>query len=215
MTANLEDVRAELEELTTVLSELSEEEWDIPSACNGFRVRDVAAHLALARRPLNVRVAVALASGPRAFSRFAGDHAVKAADEIGSAGLLTELRERVRDPRSGFFGRTDRLPRMLADSATHLQDVRVGAGRRAAHDRERARSVLTAAVGLRGAGSWGTRERSLGLRLVASDVDWAHGEGVEVRGPYDGLLLALGGRPAGLPFLEGDGVETLATRMPR
>ena len=155
-----------------------------------------------------------LRDSPAAFSRFAGAHAVQTADETPPEQLLAELRERVAHPRSGFFARTDRTDRMLADYATHLQDVRIGVDRRAPHEVERARAVLTTAVRLRGPASWGTRERSKGLRLIATDVDWEHGEGTEVRGPYDGLLLAIGGRSAGLELLEGDGVTALATRMP-
>ena len=214
MTTKQTYVRDELDELTDVLSELSPEEWDGPSACDGFRVCDVAAHLALAHRPVEGRALVAMARGTTTFSRFAGVHAVQVANETPPEQLLAELRERVAHPRAGFFARIDRTDRMLADYATHLQDVRVGVNRRASHDAERARAVLAAAVQLRGPVSWSTRERSKGLRLIASDVDWAHGEGAEVRGPYDGLLLAIGGRPAGLALLEGEGVASLATRMP-
>ena len=108
----------------------------------------------------------------------------------------------------------DRTDRMLADYATHLQDVRIGVNRRVSHDAERARAVLTTAVRLRGLRAGARESDRRDLRLIATDVDWAHGEGAEVRGPYDGLLLAIGGRSAGLELLEGDGVTSLATRMP-
>jgi hypothetical protein len=45
------------------------------------------------------------------------------------------------------------------------------------------------------------------LRLEAEDVGWTHGSGQVVRGPYGALLLALGGRSAGLAHLSGDGVN--------
>ncbi len=40
---------AELTDLHGLLRELPDEEWDSPSACEGFRVRDVVAHLVLSR----------------------------------------------------------------------------------------------------------------------------------------------------------------------
>ena len=52
-----------------------------------------------------------------------------------------------------------------------------------------------------------------GLRLVATDVEWSHGDGPEVRGPGEAILLALTGRPAVLDELVGEGVATLRERV--
>jgi hypothetical protein len=54
------------------------------------------------------------------------------------------------------------------------------------------------------------RRRLRGLRLSATDVEWTAGDGVEVRGPVQALLLLLTGRtgPA-LPQLTGPGVQRL------
>ena len=55
------------------------------------------------------------------------------------------------------------------------------------------------------------RRRLRGVRLAATDVDWEAGEGVEVRGPIQALLLLLTGRTeAALPHLTGPGLERLA-----
>jgi len=55
------------------------------------------------------------------------------------------------------------------------------------------------------------RRRLRGLRLIATDVDWSAGEGVEVRGPVRALLLLLTGRiDAVRPQLSGPGVDRLA-----
>ncbi len=69
------------------------------------------------------------------------------------------------------------------------------------------------ALGMSRPVTWGVRERSDGLRLEADDVGWTHGSGPVVRGPYDALLLALGGRSAGLSHHSGDGVDLLAPRV--
>ena len=52
-----------------------------------------------------------------------------------------------------------------------------------------------------------------GLRLVATDVDHTVGDGPEVRGPAEAIVLALSGRPVGLPELQGAGVATLRDRI--
>ena len=55
------------------------------------------------------------------------------------------------------------------------------------------------------------RRRLRGLRLIATDVDWSAGEGVEIRGPVQALLLLLTDRTeAALPPLCGPGVDRLA-----
>lgn len=208
--ADLDHVRAELRELADLLETLPAADWDRNTACGGFRVRDVAAHLVLAREPVNRRTLSALARGPKGFSRLAGELSVAAGTARSPSELLSGLRRAAEHPRAGFLGRLDPLDNMLADHATHLQDVRVGLGLRAEHDPVRSRAVLDCAVRLWRPITWGTRERARGLRLVCTDADWAHGAGPEVSGPYDGLLLALGGRSAGVALLTGQGLPALA-----
>jgi hypothetical protein len=55
---------------------------------------------------------------------------------------------------------------------------------------------------------------SRGLRLIATDADWTHGErGPIVQGRAADLVSVLGNRQAMLPGLAGDGVEVLASRV--
>ena len=57
----------------------------------------------------------------------------------------------------------------------------------------------------------GTKRRIASLRLVASDVDWAHGP-AGVAGTAS-MLLVMTGRAAALNELSGEGVATLRARM--
>jgi hypothetical protein len=52
-----------------------------------------------------------------------------------------------------------------------------------------------------------------GLRLEASDLDWAWGSGPVVRGPSEALLMAMLGRGQATADLDGDGLATFAARM--
>ena len=54
--------------------------------------------------------------------------------------------------------------------------------------------------------------RIAGLRLQATDAEWAHGDGPEVSGPLLSLILAMTGRKAVHPDLSGDGVAELGRR---
>ena len=55
--------------------------------------------------------------------------------------------------------------------------------------------------------------RARGVRLVATDVDWSHGKGPEVRGTGEALLMVMAGRPDALADLDGAGVVRLAARV--
>jgi hypothetical protein len=56
------------------------------------------------------------------------------------------------------------------------------------------------------------KRRSTGVRMVATDIDWADGDGPEIRGTAMDLLLAMGGRRTVYGDLSGDGVAVLAAR---
>ena len=58
----------------------------------------------------------------------------------------------------------------------------------------------------------GSKTRVEGLRLTATDATWTHGEGPDVSGPLQSLILAMTGRKQVLEDLSGDGVSILAMR---
>ena len=52
-----------------------------------------------------------------------------------------------------------------------------------------------------------------GLRFVATDIGWKHGDGPEVQGTGEALVLAVAGRRVVLGELRGDGVAILSGRI--
>src|SRR4029078_11293753 len=58
-----------------------------------------------------------------------------------------------------------------------------------------------------------SKKRAAGMRFKATDITWTHGDGPEVQGPGEALLVALAGRPVALDELTGDGLETLRGRL--
>jgi len=52
-----------------------------------------------------------------------------------------------------------------------------------------------------------------GVRLSATDVDWVYGDGLEVTGPAEALIMAMAARPDALNQLVGPGKALLAQRI--
>jgi uncharacterized protein (TIGR03083 family) len=98
----------------------------------------------------------------------------------------------------------------LADGVIHHQDIRraLGIPRTVPPDRLRAALPIAAK-----APTLPSKSNVKGLKLVASDVDWVHGEGSEIRGPGEAMLMAMTGRPDALDDLTGPGVPELAARI--
>jgi uncharacterized protein (TIGR03083 family) len=115
-----------------------------------------------------------------------------------------------RDPWAG----TCRVfpPRLtLLDRLTHHQDIRRALG----HPRTIPEGRLLATLdGTPTLGSvFGARRRTKGLHLRATDVDWTWGDGPEVTGPGEALLMAMLGRGQALGDLDGEGHATFAARL--
>ncbi|HVE94198.1 MAG TPA: maleylpyruvate isomerase family mycothiol-dependent enzyme [Acidimicrobiales bacterium] len=186
---------------------LPEQDWERPSLCDGWRVRDVVGHILYGNE-------VKLWTLPFRLARygFSSDRSGKAYSIARAEGRspteLVDAFER-RDPWAG----TCRVfpPRLtLLDRLVHHQDIR----RALNHTRTIPDERLVAALdGTPKLGSvFGARRRTRGLRLEATDLDWSWGDGPAVQGPGEALLMAMLGRDAALADLAGEGVETLASR---
>lgn len=192
--------------LAGLLDELDEAAWDQPSLCSDWRVRDVAAHVALT--PQSPGVLRILGMGVRArgdFDALNRDLAVAHADRLGAT-VASELRRLADSRRKPAITTLDNL---LFDTLVHVQDVAVPAARPVAMPLTAAREGAER-VWRMGWPFW-ARRRLRGVRLIATDVEWTGGHGAEVRGPVQALLLLLTGRTGtALPQLTGPGVQRLA-----
>jgi hypothetical protein len=120
-----------------------------------------------------------------------------------------------RHARSSFVPPGFGLPTPLTDAVVHSADVRwaLGDGHADWGRPERLRPVLGFLVSPMAVGGFLPPSRRSGLRLVATDQDWEHGAGAEVRGPSLSLALALLGRRPALDDLTGDGAAVLGARV--
>ncbi|GAB0106837.1 maleylpyruvate isomerase family mycothiol-dependent enzyme [Nocardia sp. JMUB6875] len=197
-------IRREREDLAALLRTLTPTEWETESLCAGWRVRDVVAHLLHDSMP----TATYLGDGVKA--RGSLDRLNAAQIRRARSWSTEELLSRVEASANTGLG-AKLMPRLsLADLVIHHQDIRRPLGRVREIPEDRLLAVLHNPDPFAGA-----PQRMRGLKLVASDVDWQHGEGPEVRGPGEAIALSLAGRAAALTDLHGDGLETLRTRVHR
>ncbi len=196
--------------LADLLDGLDDQQWLRPSLCAEWRVKDVAAHVALTpQSPGLLRI---LAKGLRARGDLQAvnrDMAVAHADRA-PAELVAELRTLAVSRRKPAITTLDNL---LFDTLVHVQDVALPLGLDATMP-PGAACEGAQRVWRMGWPFW-ARRRLRGLRLVATDVDWSAGYGSEVSGPIQALLLLLTGRPVMLHRLGGEGATVLAERLAR
>lgn len=205
MTATLMTMaHAERADLADFLSTLTPQDWQSPSLCTKWTVKDVVAHV----------ISYEELGAAGLLKRFAKGWVLRAnqvgVDEFSALRpeqLLEFLRSHL-EPRgltAGFGGMI-----ALVDGTIHHQDIRRSLGRPRTVPADRLQRVLGLVPGNPRLGA-GRRIR--GLRLRATDVEWTHGAGPEVSGPGEALLMAMTGRPAALADLEGPGQDTLAKRL--
>jgi uncharacterized protein (TIGR03083 family) len=198
-------VAAERASLIELLETLPESDWNHGSLCEGWRVRDVVAHIVLSANPGLGWILVNVLRARGNFDRAIRETAIRLADRTTPNQLLAALREGIT-LRSTPIGTTaaDRLMDLLV----HGQDIAVPLGITRQMPVDAARSALERI--------WATdgfRSRELSrYHLVATDTGWAVGSGPLVEGPVAALLLLVTGRRAGREHLTGEGVPRLNTR---
>ncbi|HVT77655.1 MAG TPA: maleylpyruvate isomerase family mycothiol-dependent enzyme [Acidimicrobiales bacterium] len=194
-------------QFSDLLHELTPEDWEQPSLCEGWRVRDVVGHI-LYGNEMN------LATLPVRLARygFSSDKSGKAYSIARAEGRTPDELVRAFDERDPWAGTCKIFPPKLTllDRLVHQQDIRRPLKRPRTIPAERIVAVLDATPTL---GSvFGARKRTKGLRFVADDVEWSWGDGPVVTGPAEALIMAMLGRRAALADLAGDGLATFSAR---
>ena len=202
-TDTMQMARDEREEFAALLEGLTPQQWDSPTLCESWIVREVAVHTvsydelttgALVGRFLKGRL-----NTDRINAIGVADYADRAPEQIIA---MIRANTEPHGLTGGFGGRI-----ALTDGMIHQQDIRRSIGLPRTIDPERLRTALDfARFAPTVRGAW----RARGVRLVATDLDWAHGKGPEVRGSGEALLMAMAGRRAALADLDGPGKAKLA-----
>lgn len=195
------------ERLTTVrrFRAHDDEDWERPSLCAGWRTREVLAHLVTPFAVSLPRMALSMLRhlGPAgAMDAWARSIAQRPVDE-----LLDVL-----EAHAGSTFRPPGLPleAPLTDVLVHTVDVRWALEDSPGVDHVDPAHVLPSLRFLtttKAVGVFLPRGRLDGVRLVADDVDFAHGSGDVVTGPALALAAGACGRAPALALLDGPGVE--------
>jgi len=179
----IDDERASLAGL---LENLSPQQWTTPSLCEGWKVRDVAAHLTHSQMGPGRVVLEACKS------RFRFDSMINRlalADNRSQAQIVAALRATVGS-RKRIVGTKPLDP--LTDALVHGQDIAGPLGID--------RPMPPAAAAASANHMWHMRfpmhpaKGFAGIRLTATDADFAAGEGYEIEAPIRDILMALTGR---------------------
>lgn len=198
--------RDERREFAEYLSTLTPEQWEAPSLCTGWSVRDVVAHVYSYEELGFVDTLKRFAAG---IGRPGGPNAIGVEEYNKRSPVeLVSLAKDSVTPRGLTTGFGCRIA--LTDCLIHHQDIRRALDTPREVPRERVKAVLLFAL-LNPVvhGIVPTR----GLRLVATDFEWSFGFGPEVRGPGEALLMAMAGRRGVAGELAGPGQPTLASRI--
>lgn len=196
--------------LVGFLRGLRADDWERPSLCGGWTVRQVLGHLVtpFTTSSGQMIMAVARARGvDRAMDRKARELAAGP-----PADLLTLLEQ-----HAGTRFRPPGLPfeAPLVDVVVHGADIRwaLGEDRQDWGDPTRLRPALDFLISRRARIGLLQSGMLRGIRLVADDQDWSGGDGSEVVGTSLALAVGVFGRPDALALLAGDGVQVLAAAV--
>lgn len=198
--------RDERADLAAFLMTLSPAQWQAPTLCTRWRVRDVVAHV-VSYDELDVRGLLALVIQGR-FRPAQVNAAALASYSTRSPAQLLALLTAQPQPRglpAALGGRV-----ALTEGLIHHQDIRRALGMPRAIPPERLLPALRLALIAPDIGGlWHIR----GLRLVATDLRFSAGVGLEVRGAGEALLMAIAGRRGVVSELSGPGQRKLAHRL--
>ena len=167
------ETHAERERLATTFGGLSQEQWDAPSLCEGWRVREVVAHMTMPFRTTPRGVMAGMIRSGFSFNRYADRDARATAQQKSQRDLVDLLRRNIdnpwQPPGGGAAG-------ALSHDVIHGLDATEALGL-PAPPADRIALVLAS-----------TRPRQLryfgvdleGRRLAATDADVAVGDGANV-----------------------------------
>ncbi|MHA6785547.1 maleylpyruvate isomerase family mycothiol-dependent enzyme [Pseudonocardia saturnea] len=198
--------RDERADLADFLATLSPDQWEAPSLCARWRVRDVVAHMFSYEELSPIGLVGRFITGgvlpDRVNAVGVAAYADRSPDELLA---LVRNNQQPRGLTAGFGGKI-----ALTDGVIHHQDIRRPLGLPRTIPAERMRTVLDFA---RTAPTIGASKRVRGLTLTATDLDWTAGRGPVVEGPAESLLMAIAGRRGVAEELSGPGRQLIADRI--
>ncbi|MEU3606419.1 maleylpyruvate isomerase family mycothiol-dependent enzyme [Streptomyces sp. NPDC035033] len=191
-------IAAERHELADLLDGLRDDQWDGPSLCSGWRVREVAAHMSMGFRLSLPAMMGELVRARGNLHRMTDRVARRDAAAHSTAELAAFLREGAYHPWTPPVGG---YVAALGHDVVHGLDITVALGLDRRVPEERLRVLLD---GVRPSGLRFFGVDVSGVRLSAEDLDWSYGSGAPVYGAAQDLLLLAFGRKLPRGRLRGE-----------
>jgi uncharacterized protein (TIGR03083 family) len=192
-------IAAERTELADLLGALPDADWDTPSLCAGWRIREVVAHTTMPFRTGLGRFVVEMAKARGSMNRMLDRTARRDAAAMSPAQLAAALRDNAhhpwKPPGGGYEG-------ALTHEVVHGLDSTIALGIDREIPADRLLPVLEGMASPRGLKFFGVDLS--GVQLRATDVDFTFGSGAPLEGTGADLLMVLGGRRLPPGRLRGD-----------
>ncbi|MGW2156944.1 maleylpyruvate isomerase family mycothiol-dependent enzyme [Nonomuraea sp. NPDC001699] len=171
-----------------MLDSLPPAQWDAPTLCAGWRVREVAAHMSMGFRFSLPRMVLEVVKARGDINRMADRRARQDAAALSTAELVRAIRDNADHPWKPPVGG---IAAALGHDVIHGLDITVALGidRRVPEDRVR---LLLKHVTPRSLRFFGADLD--GVELRADDLDWSFGTGTPLTGSAQDLLLVTYGR---------------------
>jgi len=199
-------IQTERGSLVDALDDLADTDWDQPSLCSGWTVRQVVGHIIATATVTPPRFVAKLAASGFNFPAMVGKDIARITAARTNPELVELLRARI-DARTAPPGP---VTSWLGETIVHGEDIFRALGAYRDHPVEH---LVAIADFYSGSNLLiGAKNRISGLTVRATDTDWRHGAGPEVSGPLVALVLAMTGRAAALDDLTGPGVAVLRGR---
>lgn len=196
-------------DFSAFLHTLSPEDWEKPTLCADWRVRDVVGHILYGQELKLWTLPWKLARFGFSSDRSGSYYSIQRAEGRSSDELLRDFDN--RDPWSGT-SKVFPAHLNLLDRLVHHQDIRRALERPRTVPLERTAPLLPYLPKL--GTVFRSKSRMRGLRFEATDTGWTHGDtgAPLVRGRAEAILMASLGRAQAAGDLDGGGVEALRAR---
>jgi uncharacterized protein (TIGR03083 family) len=198
-------ITAERRAFGDVLEGLSEADWNAPSLCTGWRVREVVAHMTMPFRLSAGRFLGEMVRSRGSFARMS-DRVARRDSQVPIPTLLAGWRTNEGNPWKPPGGG---YPGALTHDVVHGLDITVPLGIPHPVSEPALRVVLDQATTPQSLEHFGPD--LTGIRLEATDLDWTFGDGEPLRGHARHLLMVLTDRRLPPGVLSGTATARLTT----
>lgn len=202
----LDLISTERRRIADWLETMPADAWDAPTLCERWSVSDVVGHLTFTWRLSTPRLLAQIV-------RHRGFHEASAVGgrrlgAVGAEALIGSLRDHAEDPAKPPGAYEGDL---LAEVVIHPMDIAVPNSLEWEPTGAAIGPLLEYLTTHKKGREYHPPGGIDGMRWVATDLDWAWGDGPVIEGRGHELAMVMSSRPRAVEWLEGDGVQRLRT----